>query len=76
MNTNLYRQFLELLPKQPTLAGEITAIQGDGRAVILLPGGGYILAPAEGRQVGEKVFVKDGVITGQAPDLPIMDIAV
>jgi len=76
MSMNLYRQFLDLLPRQPTMAGEITHVQGDGKAVISLPGGGYLLAYAGEYQVGNKVFVKDGQIQALAPDLPVLDITV
>lgn len=64
---NAYREFMALMPDQPLEVGEITAIAA-GVALITLPGGGVIQARGEGT-VGQRVFVRAGVIEGAAPTL-------
>ena len=41
--SNLYRQFLDLLPPRPLQVGTVTAVAGD-LATITLPGGGVLQA--------------------------------
>ena len=64
---NPYREFMALMPDQPLEVGEITSIAG-GVALITLPGGGVLQARGEGA-VGQRVFVRAGVIEGEAPTL-------
>ena len=66
---NLYRQFLDLMPDRSLQVGDVTAIT-DGLAVVQLPGGGQLRARGAAT-VGQRVFVRDGVIEGLAPALPI-----
>lgn len=72
--SNLYRRFLDLLPQRPLQVGDVTQYEG-GVATVTLLGGGVIRARGEA-QVGDRVFVRDGVIEGQAPDLPVEAIEV
>jgi hypothetical protein len=71
---NLYRQFRQLLPEPPLQSGIVIEV-GASRVVIALPGGGLIHARGEAA-LGQTVFVRDGVIEGEAPSLPmeIIDI--
>ena len=71
---NLYQQFRQLLPGAPLQAGTVIEV-GAGVALVVLPGGGLIRARGEAA-VGETVFVRDDVIEGVAPALPmeIIDI--
>ncbi len=71
---NLYRQFRQLLPDPPLQAGIVVDV-GASRVVIALPGGGLIHARGEAT-LGQTVFVRDGVIEGEAPSLPQVDIEV
>ena len=64
---NAYREFMALMPDQPLEVGEVTSITG-GVAIITLPGGGVIQARGGG-VVGQRVFVRAGVIEGEAPTL-------
>ena len=68
---NAYREFMALMPDQPLEVGEITSIAG-GVALITLPGGGVIQARGEGT-VGQRVFIRDGVIEGPAPALTYVE---
>ncbi len=66
--SNIYREFLALLPKRPRYVGTVIASTPTG-ATVQLPGGGvlHVLGQAS---IGQRVFVRDGAIEGPAPNLP------
>lgn len=71
---NPYRILKNLLPDAPLLVGDVVAVS-DGTATIELPDGGRV----QGRgaaTVGQRVFVRDGVIEGEAPSLTVEIIEV
>jgi uncharacterized protein YijF (DUF1287 family) len=66
---NPYKRLLALIPNAPLQVGDVIDYD-DGVATIELPGGG--IAQARGTTtVGARVFFRDGVVEGTAPDLPI-----
>ena len=67
---NLFVEFKALLASGPLQVGTVAFVD-DGIAVIDLPGGGRLRARGEA-SVGARVFVRDGVIEGPAPELPIV----
>lgn len=72
--SNIYRQFIDLLPKRPLQVATVVAV--DGSAVtVQLPGGGLLQVRGDAL-LGDQVFVRDGVIEGAAPALPIEVIGV
>lgn len=71
---NIYRVFLDLLPARPLQIGVVTSVDGDV-ATLELPGGGVLTARGVGA-VGDQVFVRDGVIEGQAPSMPVVQIEI
>ncbi|WP_062362199.1 hypothetical protein [Variovorax paradoxus] len=77
MARNLYSAFLELLPAKPLQIATVTAVDGD-IARLVLPGGGVLTARgAGGRAIGAEVFVRDGVIEGDAPaDMPLVQFQI
>ena len=66
---NLYQQFRQLLPDVPLQAGTVLEVDS-GIALVVLPGGGLIRARGNAT-VGQTVFVRDEVIEGIAPSLPL-----
>ena len=66
---NLYEQFRQLIPDPPLQAGTVVSV-GNGVATVALPGGGLIRARGNAT-VGQTVFVRDEVIEGIAPSLPL-----
>lgn len=71
---NPYRQLLEVLPQRPLQVGYVLQT-ANGVATVELPGGGWLTARGAAT-VGQRVFVRDGVIEGAAPSLPIEIIEV
>ena len=65
--SNLYRKFRELIPDAPLLVGTVVATTP---VRIELPDGSQIAARGEAT-MGQAVFVRDGVIEGTAPTLPV-----
>lgn len=66
---NLYEQFRRLVPDPPLQAGTVVDV-GSGVVTVALPGGGLIKARGNAT-VGQKVFVRDDAVEGNAPNLPL-----
>ena len=77
MSRNPYSVFLDLMPPKRLLIATVTAIDGD-MARLVLPGGGVLTARGVGeRAVGSEVYVRDGVIEGDAPaDMPLVQFEI
>ena len=71
MLRNPYRVFMDLLPARPLQVGTVAAVDGDV-ATITMPGGGTLQARGQAT-VGPRVFVRDGVIEGEAPTLTYVE---
>lgn len=69
MLRNPFARLKDLLGRPPLQVGDVASVSG-GVASITLPGGGTITARGAAT-VGARVFVRDGVIEGPAPSLPI-----
>ena len=74
MAHNLYRAFLDLLPARPWQIGQVSAVDGEV-ATVTLAGGGVLTARGAAT-VGQSVFVHDGAIVGEAPDMPVVLVEV
>lgn len=74
MSGNLFQAFKKVFPDQPLQVGEVTAVDGD-LATVTLPGGGVLQARGAAT-LGAQVFVRDGVIEGEAPALPLVVIEI
>jgi hypothetical protein len=66
---NLYQQFRSLLPDPPLQVGTVIATNG-GVGSVQMPGGGLLKARGTAL-VGQKVFVRDGLIEAIAPNLTL-----
>ena len=66
---NLYQQFRALLPHAPLQVGTV-ATASNGVVTVQLPGGGRLNARGQA-DIGQNVFVRDGVIEGLAPNLAL-----
>lgn len=71
---NPYKSLLALMPNPPLLVGDVDSY-ADGVAIVTLPGGGTVSARGS-TAVGARVFVRDGVIEGPAPELTLLTIEV
>ena len=64
---NIFTQFLALLPKDSLTVGTVIATTATG-ATVQLMGGGIVQARGDAT-LGQRVFVRAGVIEGPAPTL-------
>jgi hypothetical protein len=76
MARNLYRQFLQLIPRDPLLVGQVTSHHSDGTSTLALPGGGTLRVRGQGVAVGLKAFVQAGEVKGEAPALTDVTVEV
>lgn len=67
---NIFKEFADIFPDAPLQVGTVTASDG-AVATVTLPGGGVLRARGDA-PVGQRVFVRDGLIEGDAPSLPIV----
>ena len=66
---NLYEQIRQLMPGPPLQAGTVIDV-ATGVVTVQLPGGGVVKARGTS-VVDARVFVRDDVIEGTAPSLPV-----
>ena len=72
---NLWRQFEDLLPDSPLLLGTVVTHHADGTVTVELLDGGLLRVTGSG-SVGDRVFVRDGRVIGDAPTLPTVEIEI
>ena len=71
---NHYRRLLSLLPDPPSDVGTVTGLAAGGVTVELLNGA---TANVRGSAaIGDLVYLRDGVIVGPAPLIPMVEIEV
>lgn len=73
--TNLYRQLRELLPEPALTVAAVVDVHADGTATVEYPGGAQQRVRGSANP-GQRVFIRAGVIEGEAPDLPTVTIEV
>ena len=66
---NLYQQFKAVFPDAPLFVGTVQSVSG-GVATVQLPDGGILRARGSAA-IGAQVWVRDGVLEGDAPALPV-----
>lgn len=74
--SNMLVRFRDLVGAPPLLIGVVVQHAGGGMSVVQLLGGGTITARGQAVAVGQQAYVRDGVIEGQAPALPVVPIEV
>lgn len=68
---NQFQQFLDLAPDPALQVGTVQSVASNV-ATVILPGGGLLKARGGSADlVGQAVFVRNDVIEGKAPNLPM-----
>ncbi len=70
--TNAFRALRELLPEPPLLRATVVTSHTDGTVTVEFPGGGQ--QRVRGDITSGAVYVRNGVIEGEAPDLDPLTI--
>ena len=74
MAFNPYKKFLELIPTDPLMYGEVLeSYPTDSTVKVSLTGGQPIIVKGD-MAVGKKVWVRAGAIESEAPDLPFFSV--
>lgn len=66
---NLFKRFQRLLPQNPLRVGQVLSV--DGTSITVEETGGALVRVRGEAAVGEKVYFRDSVIEGPAPNLPL-----
>ena len=66
--SNLYSDFLGLIPSYPLLVGTVTNVEDETHIIELLGGGALTCQSQKVYEVGQQVYVKDLSITSEAPN--------
>ncbi|MEC7120592.1 MAG: hypothetical protein VXW65_11925 [Pseudomonadota bacterium] len=74
---NIFKRFIDLLPKQPRMIGTVIVVHGGGEYTVQLNGGGTLRVTArESYNINNRVYVVDQRIDGLAKNLPTVTIDV
>lgn len=77
MTGDIWKRFQNLLPAVPLEVGTISAVYAGGVYLVDKLSGGQIRTVSnDSYRSGQRVFVQDGAITGEAPELPQVEIEV
>lgn len=74
MATNLFARFRRLIADSPTIIVTVAAEGADGISTVTTAGGGTMRVIGGTVAVGNKAFVRDGAIIGEAPNLPYYEL--
>ncbi|WP_315127191.1 hypothetical protein [Comamonas antarctica] len=66
---NLFKRFERLLPRQPLRVGQVLSV--NGTQVRVREQGGVELVARGEAAAGDRVYFRNGVIEGDAPNLPL-----
>jgi len=74
---NPWKRFISLLPGGSRVVGTVTSVSTTtGTTTVTLRNGSEMVAMGVGVDVGTKCFIKDGQVTGPAPNLLQYDVEV
>jgi hypothetical protein len=72
--SNPFVTLLNLLPSRPLQVGNVASVT-EGGVILRMPDGALMRARGSA-SVGQNVFVRDGVIEGEAPALTVVEIEI
>ena len=73
---NLWRRLKGVIPDAPLQAGTVSVVEAE-TVTVTLPGTGLVRARTSlTLSVGQRVFVRGGVVEGLAPSLTVVEIEV
>lgn len=76
MGTNLWQQFVGILPGKPKVYCKVSELVAGGEMKVTTPSGGVMQVAGTGFTVGTAVWVQDGRVIGEAPELDHYNIEV
>lgn len=77
MNSNLAVQLRRIVaPESPLLVGTVFAHNPDQTSTVILSGGGVVRARGTSVAVGNRAWVRDGEVRGEAPELDAVTLVI
>lgn len=76
MSLNIYSQFKSLLPSSPVSSVYVSTVLTNGNSQVITSDGVTITVRGDSVAAGNRAYVKDGVITGIAPNIATVRIDV
>lgn len=73
--SNLFRELKALLPEPVLQVATVASVNADGTVTVTFPGGAQSRVRGTGA-VNGKVFVRNGLVEGDAPNLPSVTLEV
>lgn len=73
---NIWNLFDSLLPKTSLIVAQVTLIHGDGSSTVTDAAGNIFRVIGNTVTVGNKAFIQDGKIIGEAPSLTVYTVEV
>lgn len=73
--SNLFRELKALLPAPALQVATVASVNADGTVTVTFPGGAQSRVRGTGTVDG-KVFVRNGLVEGDAPNLPAVTLDV
>lgn len=67
---NVWKQFENLLPKDPLLVATVDSFTSGDTSSVTFPGGGTAIVRGQTVAVGLMAFIQNNQIQGEAPNLP------
>lgn len=74
MAYNLYQRLRAIIPSPRVQVGTVASVV-PGRAIVTFPDGATLMVRGAAAH-GDRVYVRDGVIEGPAPVLPVIEIEI
>ena len=75
-NTNIWKQFQGLLPRNSRFIGTVISHNNNGSSTVALREGSQVTADGQGVAVGQKALVENRMVIREVPDLPLYRIEV
>lgn len=76
MSLNIYSQFKSLLPSSPVSSVQVITVLTNGNSQVKTSDGVNIIVRGDSVASGNRAYVKDGAITGIAPNIATVRIDV
>jgi hypothetical protein len=74
--TNAFTQLTRLIPQPKLAVGTVSAVHTDGTVTVTAPGGDATrVRSSVAVSAGDRVFVRNGVVEGEAPALTTASIS-
>ena len=74
--TNLWTRFRSLIPDAPLVVVTVNSVNADGTSSVATSSGGALRVRGTSVAAGKKAYVRNGEITGEAPNLQHFEIEV